>query len=60
VKNAQHSVNSHILISFKETRISRILKFASEARGAFPGNLAWMKAFSFGVSHEAWGGTIED
>lgn len=37
--------------------ISLKLKFISAALGAFDGSLAWMKAFSFSVSHLAVGGT---
>ncbi len=57
VKVAQHNVKSHVLRSFKEIMISRKSKLLSASRGAFFGSLAWMKAFSFSVSHFACGGT---
>jgi hypothetical protein len=57
VKKAQQRVKSHIFISFRERIISRKLKFDSDSRGALLGSRAWMKAFSFSVSHFAVGGT---
>jgi hypothetical protein len=57
VKNAQQKVNSHVLMSFRTSRISLQLKFASLDRGEFLGKRASMNAFSSAVSHFACGGT---
>nr|GFD57484.1 hypothetical protein [Tanacetum cinerariifolium] len=49
-------VKSQRRTSLSDSTISCQRKFASDACGALPGRRAWMKAFSFSVSHFAVAG----